>query len=209
MKNRSNESAAVPEGHDNSGRIALFGLLVVLSLLVGAIPLLAQDSPSSSRGAVRPFVGAYVPTGDQRDFLKDAVLVGAQASWNATPNFALTGSFGWAPSKDKITAGDQSIDAFQYDVGLEARSAATNLGVVSPFIGAGVGGRTYSYRDLDVESKSNFDGYGALGLDASLGLLSLRVEGRDYISRFQPLTGGGETKTRNDITLFAALGINF
>jgi hypothetical protein len=35
------------------------------------------------------------------------------------------------------------------------------------------------------------------------------VEGRDYVSRFQPLSGGGDTKTRNDIALFAALGIHF
>ena len=28
---------------------------------------------------LRPYVGAYIPTGDQRDFLQDAVLVGGQA----------------------------------------------------------------------------------------------------------------------------------
>jgi hypothetical protein len=182
--------------------------LLVLSLLVAGTTVQAQETPSS-RGAVRPFVGAYIPTGDQRDFLKDAVLLGAQASWNATPNIAVTGSFGWSPSKDRIAAGDQEIDLFQYDVGLEARSSAVRVGLLSPFIGAGVGGRTYNYRDLDVESKSNFDGYGALGFDAALGLVSLRVEGRDYISRFQPLIGGGETKTRNDVALFAAVGVNF
>lgn len=209
MNTSRNQSAQAHEGQDQSGRIAVIGLLLVLSLLVGAVKLLAQDIPGTARGAIRPFVGAYVPTGDQRDFLKDAVLVGAQASWSATQNVALTGSFSWAPSKDKISAGDQTLDAFQYDVGLEARSAVTSLGPVSPFIGAGVGGRTYSYRDLDVDSKTNFDGYGALGFEASLGVVDLRVEGRDYVSRFQPLTGGGETKTRNDVALFAALGVRF
>lgn len=183
--------------------------LLVLGLLVAGATLPAQENVGVARGAIRPFVGAYIPTGDQRDFLKDAVLLGAQASWNATPNIALTGSFGWSPSKDKISAGDQEIDLFQYDVGLEARSSAVKVGLLSPFIGAGIGGRTYNYRDLDVDAKSNFDGYGALGFDAALGMMSLRVEGRDYVSRFQPLTGSGETKTRNDIALFAAVGVNF
>ena len=68
-----------------------------------------------------------MPTGDQRDFLKDAVLAGAQASYNFGTSFALTGSFGWAPSKDKITAGDQKIDAYQYDLGLEFRTPYTIL----------------------------------------------------------------------------------
>src|SRR5437867_5912121 len=131
--------------NDGSGRIALIGLFVVLALIFGAVKLIAQDVGVSSRAAIRPFVGAYVPTGDQRDFVKDAVLVGAQASWTINPNYALTGSFGWAPSKDKVTAGDQTLDQFQYDVGLEARSARLTTPKLAPFIGAGIGGRTYNY----------------------------------------------------------------
>lgn len=195
--------------NDSSGRIALIGLFVVLALLLGAVKLFAQDAPVGSRAAIRPFVGAYVATGDQRDFVEDAVLVGAQASWTINPNFALTGSFGWAPSKDKIAAGDQTLDQFQYDVGVEARSARLSTGTVTPFIGAGIGGRTYKYRDLDVDSKSNFDGYGALGVDFELGLIGVRVEGRDYVSRFEPLVGSGDAQTRNDVTLAAGFTVRF
>jgi len=209
MKTVRNGSARVHEGTDNVGRIALLGLILVLTLLVAAAKLVAQDVSGAPRGAIRPFVGAYVPTGDQRDFLKDAVLVGAQASWNATDIVALTGSFGWAPSKDKISAGDQTIDAFQYDLGLELHAPFASLAGTTPFIGVGAGGRTYSYRDLNVDSKANFDGYGAVGLDASAGRLGLRVEARDYVSRFQPLTGSGSTKTRNDLALFAGVGVRF
>ena len=106
MKTVRRESVQVHEGTDNTGRIALLGLLLVLSLLVAAVQLVAQTAPTS-RGAIRPFVGAYIPTGDQRDFLKDAVLA------------------------------------------------------------------------------------------------------RDYVSRFQPLIGGGSTKTRNDVALFAGVGVRF
>ena len=182
--------------------------LVALGLtLAGGVA--SAQGPASVPITLRPFVGAYIPTGDQRDFLKDAVLVGTQASWIATDQLAVTGSFAWTPSKDKITAGNQTLDAFQYDLGLELRSAQTDIGIVSPFVAGGLGARTYSYRDLNVDSKSDFDGYGGVGLDAKAGPVSLRVEGRDYVSRFQPLSGGGDTKTRNDIALFAALGIHF
>jgi hypothetical protein len=203
-----NSTQALPS-NDGAGRVALIGILVVLALILGAVKLIAQDAGVGARGSIRPFVGAYVPTGDQRDFVKDAVLVGAQASWTVSPNYSLTGSFGWAPSKDKISAGDQTLDQFQYDVGLEARSARLATAKLAPYIGAGIGGRTYSYRDLNVDTKSNFDGYGALGVDVELGIVDLRVEGRDYVSRFQPLMGGGETKTRNDVAIAAGLGVRF
>ena len=181
--------------------------LVALSMLLGGGAASAQ-APTLPI-TLRPFVGAYIPTGDQRDFLKDAVLVGTQASWNALDQLSVTGSFAWTPSKDKIRAGNQTLDAFQYDLGVELRSAQTTIGIVSPFVAGGLGGRTYSYRDLDVDSKTDFDGYGGVGLDVKAGPVTLRVEGRNYVSRFQPLSGGGDTKTRNDIALFAALGIHF
>ena len=172
----------------------------------------AGAQPSGVRFEVRPFVGAYIPTGDQRDFLKDAVLAGGQASWLVFPAFAVTGGFAWSPSKDRLTAGDQTLDIFQYDVGGELRlPSGYGLGFaqLTPFAGLGVGGRTYSYRDLDVSSKSNFDGYGALGGDVGFGPIAFRIEARDYVSQFKPLVGGGDTKTRNDIGLAAGLSYRF
>jgi hypothetical protein len=161
---------------------------------------------------VRPFVGAYIPTGDQRDVLKDAVLVGGQASWRLIPALALTGTFGWSPSKDRITAGNQTLDIYQYDLGAELRAPSgysAGFAELTPFVGLGAGGRTYSYRDLDVGSTSNFDGYGAVGGDVGFGPIALRIEGRDYVSQFKPLTGTGSTKTRNDIALAAGLSYRF
>jgi hypothetical protein len=190
-----------------------FGGLLVATASAGA-----QDQVLATRGAsaafeIRPYVGAYVPTGDQRDLLEDAVLVGAQASWRVIPQLALTGTFGWAPSKDRVTAGDQTLDLYQYDIGAEARAPAWyNAGSwdFTPFVGLGVGGRTYNYRDLDnVDAKTNVAGYGALGGEVGFGRLGLRVEGRDYISRFEPLIGDGDTKTRNDVTLAAGLTVRF
>jgi hypothetical protein len=185
-------------------------LAALLTTLVAGSRVEAQSAGLGLE--LRPFVGAYIPTGDQRDFLKDAVLVGGQASWRVIPAFAITGTFGWSPSKDRITAGDQTLDIFQYDVGAELRAPSlydAGFLTLTPFVGLGVGGRTYSYRDLNVDSKTNFDGYGALGGDIGFGPVALRIEARDYVSQFKPFTGNGDTKTRNDIGIAAGVAYRF
>jgi hypothetical protein len=183
---------------------------------IGASTAAAQDiRPPQVRGfELRPYVGAFIPTGDQRDLLEDAVLVGAQASYSFIPQLALTGTFGWSPAKDRITAGDQTLDVFQYDLGLEGRAPAwytsgTGSWSFTPFAGLGIGGRTYDYRDLDVSSKTNVAGYGALGGELGFGRVGARLEARDYVSRFEPFTGNGDAKTRNDVTLAAGLTLKF
>ena len=189
--------------------------MIALSGSLAATDANAQ-SVASSPGLgfeVRPYAGAYIPTGDQRDLLKDAVIVGAQASYRVLPQLAVTGTFGWSPSKDRITDGDQTLDLYQYDLGAEARApswfaSSTGAWDLTPFAGLGVGGRTYDYRDLDVDSKTNVAGYGALGGEFGFGRTGLRLEARDYVSQFKPLTGG-DSKTRNDVTLAAGLTLRF
>jgi hypothetical protein len=198
------------EQHTSSTVRRVLTAAALFTAAAAAQPLGAQTSGIGLE--LRPFVGAYIPTGDQRDFVKDAVLVGGEASWRVIPAFAVTGAFSWSPSKDRLTAGDQTLDIFQYDVGGELRvPSGYGLGFaqLTPFVGLGVGGRTYSYRDLDVSSKSNVDGYGALGGDIGFGPIALRIEARDYVSQFKPLVGGGDTKTRNDIGLAAGVSYRF
>jgi hypothetical protein len=193
-------------------RAAIAALILATSLFAFALRASAQ-SPilSGDHFELRPYVGAYIPTGDQRTFLKDAVLAGGQFSWRFNPALALTGTFAWSPSKDRLTPGNQTLDLYQYDIGAEARpSSVAQAGWLdfSPFVGLGAGGRTYNYRDLSVSTQTNFDGYGALGSDIGLGPVGLRIEGRDYVSRFTPATGGS-AGTRNDVTLAAGLIVHF
>jgi hypothetical protein len=196
-----------------SARTAVAGL-VAIGFCASSGAAGAQEAGPSRRGGLelRPFVGAYLPTGNQRDLLRDAFHVGAQASYRVIPQLAITGTFAWSPSKDRVTRGDQSIDIFHYDVGVEGRAASWLRGTTwdfTPFVGLGVGGRTYDYRDLDVDAVSKFAGYGALGGEFGFGRVGVRVEGRDYLSRFSPLTGRGASDTRNEITAATGLTVRF
>ena len=199
---------------NSRARLAALALIALSGALATSDANAQNVAPSPGIGfEIRPYAGAYIPTGDQRDLLKDAVLVGAQASYRVLPQLAVTGTFGWAPSKDRITDGDQTLDLYQYDLGAEVRAPSWFAGSsgswdFTPFAGLGVGGRTYDYRDLDVDSKTNVAGYGALGGELGFGRTGVRFEARDYVSQFKPLAGG-DAKTRNDVTLAAGLTVRF
>jgi hypothetical protein len=49
----------------------------------------------------------------------------------------------------------------------------------------------------------------ALGGDCGLGVLGVRIEARDYVANCKPLTGSGDSKTRNDVGLLAGLAYRF
>jgi hypothetical protein len=193
-----------------SGGVAL----VALSLCACAASAAAQGARPAARGPfeLRPFVGAYIPTGEQRDVLRDAVHVGAQASYRLTRQLAVTGTFGWSPSKDRISAENESVDVFHYDVGVEGRAPSWLRGRAwdfTPFVGLGLGGRTYDYGERDVDALSRFAGYGALGAEFGVGRVGVRFEARDYLSRFTPSARRRDEDTRNDVTVAVGLTVRF
>jgi hypothetical protein len=190
-------------------------LVVVAALAAFALRADAQASVNQAL-RVRPVVGALVPTGDEHDVLKNAVLVGGQASYTLNSNFAVLGSFGWSPSEDKTTTPRPKLDLYQYDLGLEGRlDDLTSGSAIStrPFAELGGGARTYSLRNVPGSSaQTNPLAYGALGLDVgpSGQRVGLRLEARDNVTWFKGLRGElQDRKGRNDVQFAAGLTFGF
>jgi hypothetical protein len=187
------------------------GLAVIASLLAFAARVQAQQV-SQSAISVRPVVGALVATGAQHDALKNAVLVGGQASYAFHPNFALVGSFGWSPSQDKLSVQQPKLDLYQYDLGLEGRLNDLTRSLrfcTRPYAALGAGGRTYNLRNVpNASAQSNPLLYSAAGVDVaqSDARFGLRFEARDNVTWFKGFRGElPDIKARNDLQFSAGL----
>jgi hypothetical protein len=193
------------------------GLTLAIGVALAAFAARAQaQSTSQNAFQVRPLVGAFVATGDQRDVLKNAVLVGAQASYALNPNFGFVGSFGWSPSEDKTSASRPKVDLYQYDLGIEGRLSDLTSGsavATRPYAILGGGARTYDLRNVaGASAQTNPLGYGAVGLDLNQanGPIGLRLEARDNVTGFKGLRGElQDRKTRNDLQFVAGLTFGF
>lgn len=190
-------------------RLALV-ILGVAGMLLSLPRTATSQAPSSQprRWEIRGVTGVLVPTGAQRDALKSAQVTGAQVAWLARPSLAITGSFGWAPSRDLGSTTTPKLDVFTSDVGAEFRPATWFAGrtvTFSPIVGAGAGARSYNYRSLKEDAAHNLSGYAALGGELGFSRVGLRLEVRDYVSAFKPLVGGGQADSRNDVMFMAAL----
>jgi hypothetical protein len=171
----------------------------------------AQSAPQSNAWEFRVTSGAFVPTGNQRNFLKDAQVTAAQLSRVVRPSLAITGTFGWARSRDLSSFDTPKLDVFTSDFGVEARATqwhATRALTFSPFAGLGAGARSYNYPKLDVDATNNLAGYGTVGGELGMGRVGLRLEVRDYATGFKPLVGAGKSDTRNDVVIMAGLRFN-
>jgi hypothetical protein len=183
----------------------------LLSVVAATRTVHAQSAASTEPAwALRFTSGALVGTGAQRDVLKDAQVSAVQLSWLVHPAIAITGSFAWARSRDLLTAGRPRLDVFTSDAGVEVRPMqlfADRAVTLRPFVGAGVGARSYNYRKLDVDATNNLAGYAAVGGELAMGRVGLRLEARDYATGFKPLIGAGTSATRNDVVITAGLSI--
>jgi len=184
----------------------------VLGMLVSSMTLAAQAPvPQAETWELRFTSGALLPTGDQRKYLKDAQVSAVQLSWAVRPSLAVTGTFGWARSRDLASIATPKLDVFSSDLGVEASPArwVSNRSVrFHPFVGLGAGVRSYNYRKLDVDATHNVAGYGSAGGELAMGRVGLRLEVRDYVAGFKPLGGSGASATRNDIAIMAGLRFN-
>jgi hypothetical protein len=182
---------------------------IVAILATAARVATAQTAPEQQHTwEFRATSGALVPTGALRSTLKNGPVSAAQLSYVVRPAFAVTATFAWARSRDVATVDDPKLDVFSYDVGAEARAPQWFAGhavTFSPFAGLGAGARSYNYRKLDVDATHNVAGYGTVGGELGMGRVGLRLEARNYVSGFKPLTGVGKADTRNDVVIMAGL----
>jgi hypothetical protein len=187
--------------------------VATLALLLASAGTAAAQTPAPPAGAweLRFTSGAFVPVGAQRSSLESAQLSAAQLSWRVRPSLAITGTFGWAPSRDLGVADAPKLDVFTYDVGAEARGPewfAERAVTFSPFAGAGAGARSYNYRKLDLDATHNLAAYGTVGGELGMGRVGLRLEVRDYVAGFKPLGGTGKADTRSDVVMMVGLRFN-
>ncbi len=152
-----------------------------------------------------------MPTGNQRTYLKNAQVTAAQVSWVVRPSVAITGTFGWARSRDLRATDTPKLDVFTSDLGLELRGArrfADRAVTFDPFVGLGAGARSYNYRTLDVDATNNLAAYGTVGGELGMGRVGVRLEVRDYATGFKPLVGAGKSDRRNDVVMMVGLRFN-
>lgn len=182
--------------------------IVLVALVAGAFTGPAQAQVFTPE--LRPFVGAYLPTGAQADLFKGASLFGLQGALEVEPTFHLLGTFSWVPAHNKFTGFDENASIFAYDVGAEFGTLYP-LGSgweLKPFLGLGVGARTYTYKAPGLSTNTCAAGYGALGSEFQVDKVALRFEARDNLFCYRdPIDG--VSKTRNDVGLALGLAYHF
>jgi hypothetical protein len=194
--------------------MSLAGAVLIAVVLAAALTARADAQvPSESALQIRPLVGAVVGMGDQREVFKNAVLVGAQASYTLAPHLALIGSFSWSPSEDRTSATRPAVDLYQLDLGVEAQSGnltPTAPIATRPYVTLGGGVRTYDHRNLSGGAQANALGYVALGLDLKQtdARVGLRLEVRDNVTAFKGMRGELRDRTARFDLQFAA-GLSF
>lgn len=186
---------------------------VALVTLIGAAtvaPSLA--SAQNRRFETRSTIGAFIPTGDQRDEQKDGLLMGSGLGYHLMPSVTLVGSFGMSKNTAKEISGEPDVTMYSYDAGIEYHPFQLVAGTswqLRPFVGGGIGGRTYDSDVAGAETQTDLTGYGTLGLRADYKRVGFRIEGRDYVSRYDGLAGTSESVTRNDIGLTTGFMVHF
>jgi hypothetical protein len=183
--------------------------LLAAALLAGATVLPAQAP--MIKPEIRPFVGAVIPTGDQRSLFMDAGMAGVQAAVELKPSLHLVGTFAWVPGQNKFGVAQNNVNIFQYNVGVELGFVQPLAGnwELRPFAGIGVGGRTYAYEAPSLADKTCTAGYGALGTEFQLARTALRLEARDNLFCYRSPVAGQRSKTRNDIGLSLGVAYHF
>ncbi|MFO0581710.1 MAG: outer membrane beta-barrel protein [Anaeromyxobacter sp.] len=179
-------------------------ILAVAAALAALSATPARAEEPAARVEVAPLVGAYIPILDQRSSLDRALLAGLVGTYDFHPNVAFVGSVAWAGTK---SAGE-ALDLFQWDIGLQGQVpyALTASWTLKPFVGVGVGTRTYDFRHAGLETQTDFHFYSAAGASLRRGALDVGLTLRHELTSGGPY---GESETRGNLAPFASVAYRF
>ena len=186
-------------------------VVVALFAIASTSSIASAQQPALRRYELRPFAGAFVPTGSHANTLKTGATAGLQGAYNFNRYFSAVGTFAFTSTEQEVFTGDD-VDVFQYDIGAEAGidKQLTSALTLRPFLGLGMGGRAYDYNDREAESQYNVAGYGAGGAELRMGRYGWRIEVRDYVSGFKGLSGELDSRrTRNDLSISRGFSVRF
>lgn len=154
--------------------------------------------------------GGWVPTGTMSNDLKAAGTVGVTAGWTFSPNWTAVVAAYWTPSEDKVLTSEMQVNIYQYDVGLEWSTKTSRIARwdVMPYIGGGLGSRSYSPRRATEPDQESIDGYLSAGLAFAAEQATWRFGVRDYISGWKGIMKT-KSATGNDLAILAGIGFRF
>jgi hypothetical protein len=180
--------------------MALFSLL-----MLGATALAAQSS--RVRPELRPFAGAMIPVGALRDVFMDSPLAGVSTALELKPSLHVLATFAWVPTQNKYGVAQNNVNVYQYTAGVELGFVEPLGGKweLRPFVGVGVGGRTYAFQGIGLNDRTGFAGYGEVGTEFQIARTALRLEARQNAFCYKSPVPGVASKTRSDVGLSLGL----
>lgn len=192
-------------------RYRLGRAIAILGFAAAMIPTVTvRAQPSAYKYDLRLEGGGWVPTGALSGDLKASGIVGVSAGWNYAHDWTAVVAAYWSPSEDKAVSGGMQVNIYQYDVGLEWSTRMNSIAQwdVSPFLGAGVGNRSYSPKRATEPEQESIDGYVTAGLAFNAEQATWRFGVRDYVSGWKGIMKT-QSGTGNDLVILAGIGFRF
>jgi Outer membrane protein beta-barrel domain len=184
-----------------------------LSALLAALAAVALSPPARAADRtpvleVSPLVGGLIQAGDNREVLEDAALVGVQVARDLQPYLSIVGTFSWANTHAKELE-DAELDLFQYDLGLRGQQTfALGSGMsLRPFLGTGMGFRTYDFHDDQYTGETSFVWYVSGGAELGWKKLVTGITARHQLT--SPGDSSLDRDTGQDVELFTSVGLRF